>query len=217
MQMGSAHTPTLDNHESPSHVVGSDARQSPELTALHHRPFSDDAISLDTRRLQAQHTTEGYRDGITAGKAESIQSGFDEGFSLGAEIGLKVGQILGLLQGVAAALRETGLDGSARINQLVSDATEELGADSIFAGQYWASDGNWKYTVTGTKGNGEILFSDVAREHPIITKWEEVVGQEIERWGLDQNLTILSAGGSQAEADEAPILTQATPRQAVDW
>src|SRR4051794_18720484 len=42
----------------------------------------------DLHRLQQQHVTAGYRDGVTAAKAESIQSGFDEGFSLGAAVGI---------------------------------------------------------------------------------------------------------------------------------
>ncbi|KAI0384601.1 hypothetical protein F5Y04DRAFT_233195 [Hypomontagnella monticulosa] len=188
--MGSTYTPTAD-YTDPLRMVGSDIQQSPELTAFHDHLLVDNAITLDARRLQGQHTTEGYRDGITAGKAESIQAGFDEGFGLGAEIGLKVGQILGLLQGMAAALTECGSHDSAHINQLIVNATKELSVESIFAEEYWASDGSWKYTVTGSEGNDEILFNDIAREHPVIMKWERVVGQEIDNWGLDRNLTIV--------------------------
>ncbi|KAI1370692.1 hypothetical protein F4677DRAFT_344456 [Hypoxylon crocopeplum] len=177
---------------------------------------SDDVISLDTSRLRTQHITEGYRDGITTGKADSLQGGFDEGFGLGANVGLKAGHLLGLLEGIVDALRESGLH-SALTDQLLSTATKELSTNSIFAEEYWASDGNWTYTVQGSRDDGEVLFEDVASKHPVIMKWEKLVREEVRTWGLDQNLTVLGSDVSQSEAEASPARVQAISRQAVDW
>ena len=59
----------------------------------------------DVPRLKEKHETEGYRDGVTKGKAETVQAGFDEGYELGAVLGLRVGKILGLLEGICRAVR----------------------------------------------------------------------------------------------------------------
>src|ERR1700761_7278498 len=56
----------------------------------------------DVPRVQAAHTTAGYRDGIAVAKAEYVQAGFDEGYGLGGEVGRAVGWILGALEGLVA-------------------------------------------------------------------------------------------------------------------
>ncbi|KAK8907766.1 hypothetical protein QC760_003649 [Botrytis cinerea] len=48
----------------------------------------------DIPRLKEKHETEGYRDGVTKGKSESVQKGFDEGYGLGAVLGLRIGKII---------------------------------------------------------------------------------------------------------------------------
>ena len=53
--------------------------------------------------LRQTHETAGYRDGITAGKATSIQAGFDEGYAAGAAEGLKRGWLLGALEALKAS------------------------------------------------------------------------------------------------------------------
>src|SRR6187431_1331366 len=67
-------------------------------------PYGAHAHPSDMHRLQREHSTAGYREGITVAKAQSIQEGFDEGFGLGATVGARAGQLLGLLEGVANAL-----------------------------------------------------------------------------------------------------------------
>ncbi|KAI0112834.1 hypothetical protein F4814DRAFT_322652 [Daldinia grandis] len=167
------------------HMIGPDLQQFTELAASHDQSENSHIFSPDTKRLQTQHTTEGYRDGITAGKAESMQAGFDKGFDLGAELGLKAGRLLGLLEGVAAALRENSLINSAHIDKLLSDASKELRTEAIFAEEYWTSNGNWKYSVRGSGGHGEILMEDVANEHPVMSKWNELINWEIQKWKLN--------------------------------
>ncbi|KAI8956811.1 hypothetical protein F5Y11DRAFT_132823 [Daldinia sp. FL1419] len=165
-------------------MIGLDLQQFTELAASHNQLDGNDIFSPDTRRLQTQHTTEGYRDGIIAGKAESIQTGFDEGFGLGAEIGLKGGQLLGLLEGMATALRESDIDNSTYMDNLLSDASKEICTEVIFAEKYWTSDGGWKYPVTGS-GDVEISVEDIAKEHPIILKWDDLINREVQKWKLN--------------------------------
>ncbi|KAF3061724.1 hypothetical protein GL218_02773 [Daldinia childiae] len=166
-------------------MVGPDLQQFTELAASHDQSESSQIFSPDTRRLQTQHTTEGYRDGITAGKAESMQAGFDEGFDLGAELGLKAGRLLGLLEGMAAALRENSLNSSAHMDNLLLDASKELRTEVIFAEEYWTSDGSWKYSVRGSGGDGKISIEDVVKEHPVMLKWDELIKREVQKWKLN--------------------------------
>ncbi|KAK8099202.1 Essential protein Yae1- N terminal [Apiospora kogelbergensis] len=164
-------------------VFGSDTEEP------HHDEVVGGAVARDThpsdmRRLQTEHTTAGYRDGITVAKASSIQVGFDEGFSLGGTIGLKAGQLLGYLEGIAGALRASNNSGAdsqhAPAAALLTKAQAELAAETIFGEQYWNPDGTWKYelasTITKEGHPGDsILFEDVANAHPAIKKWTQTV------------------------------------------
>ncbi|ROV93318.1 hypothetical protein VSDG_06906 [Cytospora chrysosperma] len=173
----------------------------------------------DARRLRQEHTTAGYRDGITVAKASSVQAGFDEGFGLGATIGLRVGHLLGVLEGIAAGLGKRpapgGVGGSAggdgpdheqarAAGKLLADARMELGVRSIFSGDYWHPDGTWKYEVGGGSGDveeeGEVLFSHVTEAHPVVKKWTAVVEGEMRRWGLKERLPLLER--REQEQDE---------------
>ncbi|KAI9662156.1 MAG: Essential protein Yae1, N terminal [Alyxoria varia] len=53
-------------------------------------------IQSEFPRLRRTHLTDGYREGLSSGKAEEhlAQSGFDSGFPIGAAVGLRVGFIL---------------------------------------------------------------------------------------------------------------------------
>ncbi|ROV93405.1 hypothetical protein VMCG_08433 [Cytospora schulzeri] len=171
----------------------------------------------DIHRLRQEHTTAGYREGITVAKASSVQAGFDEGFGLGATIGLRVGYLLGVLEGIAAALGS----GNGKVQQqqpgyeqgkaLLADARTELGVRSVFSEEYWHPDGTWKYEVVGGgraddgDGNGddEVLFSHVAEAHPMVRKWTAVVEGEMQRWGLEEKLPLLERREEQGEEGTA--------------
>ncbi|KAI0419516.1 hypothetical protein F5X98DRAFT_334243 [Xylaria grammica] len=176
-------------------------------------------ISLDTRRLQAQHNTDGYRDGITTGKAGSIQAGFDQGFTLGASIGTRAGQILGLLEGISAALAKAGEP--VRADDLLSQAIAELNPESLFTSEFWASDGTWTYPVTASDESGEVIYPDVADQHPLIAKWSRIARDEAESWHVDQALPILESNESSARDDVPPPETSSKPeitsRDAIEW
>lgn len=154
----------------------------------------------DIHRLRQEHTTAGYREGITVAKGTSIQAGFDEGFGLGATIGLKVGYLLGVLEGVAAALsRDPSLAAAhAEAVKLLTEARGELGVQAVFSPEYWDSDGTWKYEVGARQGgqandNGdeEVVFSHVADAHPLVRKWTAAVEAQMRRWGLEAQVPLL--------------------------
>ncbi|KAI1339367.1 hypothetical protein F5Y15DRAFT_86637 [Xylariaceae sp. FL0016] len=170
-----------------------------------HRPQDD--ISLDSRRIQAQHSTVGYREGITAGKAESIQAGFDQGFSLGASIGLRVGQILGLLEGLAAAVPD-----DAHVRQLLFDARQETDLNTVFGPEYWTPDGRWKYEVDSSE------VEHVASRHPLIAKWSRLVEAEEQRWNISRSLPILDGFSSTEEVKETKAAVPDNPTgKPIDW
>ncbi|KAF6837015.1 ABC1 domain containing protein [Colletotrichum plurivorum] len=175
----------------------------------------------DMPRLQAEHTTAGYREGVTAAKAQSIQAGFDEGFSLGAEIGSLAGQLLGLLEGIAAALDGQDEAVAKEARSSLEEAKTELKTDSIFSPDFWNTDGTWKFDVEKPQSgdeDGEILFSDVARAHPLIQKWTKAVDAEIERWGI-----VLNAIGDVDDHERQPsperVPSSAVPqaKKQLDW
>lgn len=56
---------------------------------------------LSTQLSQTNITQAGYREGITAGKEDALQEGFDNGF---AEIGVPLGREVGVARGVASAM-----------------------------------------------------------------------------------------------------------------
>ncbi|KAI1170429.1 hypothetical protein F4777DRAFT_583929 [Nemania sp. FL0916] len=188
-------------------------------------------VSLDTQRLRAQHNTVGYREGITTGKAGSMQAGFDQGFALGANIGMRAGQILGLLDGFRAAVTEAEAeaeaearlaDESARIHALFSRAVAELQPDNLFTPEFWAPDGTWTYSVTASRAGGEITYLDVAEQHPLLAKWESITCEETSKWNVDRALSILESDGASVRDDEVrgtgnPSIVDRTPRDAIQW
>lgn len=154
----------------------------------------------DIHRLRQEHTTAGYREGITVAKGASVQAGFDEGFGLGATIGLRVGYLLGVLEGVAAALsRDPSLAGAhAEAARLLGGARGELGVQAVFSPEYWETDGTWKYEVGGQVGQqaaggggDEVLFSHVAEAHPLVMKWTSAVEAQMQLWGLEEQVSLL--------------------------
>ena len=171
----------------------------------------------DIPRLREKHETEGYRDGVGQGKATTVQKGFDEGYHLGAVVGLRVGKILGLLEGTWRAIvtgagveKELKEEGE-RLGVLVREAREELKTESVFGREWWGEDGIWRFEVKGD-GEEEITFEDVAGQHPLVVKWEEIVLKEIETWGIDLDIM---AGDEDAIRDhDTPVKESSQAAQA---
>lgn len=139
----------------------------------------------DIPRLQSQHSTAGYRDGITASKGKFIQEGFDEEFPLGAELGMKSGWIIDVLEYVVR-----GGQGVDRVKILLKEARQELSVKRLITPEYFGQDGIWTYDVgekrEGQEDNDEELgFRKVAAAHPVIGKWLGVVEVLAKETGLD--------------------------------
>ncbi|KAF7956079.1 hypothetical protein EAE96_005000 [Botrytis aclada] len=150
----------------------------------------------DIPRLKEKHETEGYRDGVTKGKSESVQKGFDEGYGLGAVLGLRIGKIIGVLEGIFGAVSVSASKSEdaewrkekIRLEELSNNAKSELKTEKVFAREWWGEDGIWKFEVPGEKEGNDVVFPDVAAAHPLLKKWEGVVKDEIQKWSLDMDL-----------------------------
>ncbi|KAK6496455.1 hypothetical protein TWF481_002473 [Arthrobotrys musiformis] len=158
-----------------------------------------------TLRLASKHTTEGYRDGVTASKQEFIQEGFDEGYILGAALGLKVGELLGVLEGLVGTIygllasldknpnpksteqeRETLKEQLKKHKKVRETAKEELALEKVFGREYFGEDGVWKWTAAhGDEEDEEMTFDDIVLQHPLVLKWGVIVRKQAEELGLE--------------------------------
>ncbi|KAI5464207.1 hypothetical protein BGZ63DRAFT_421273 [Mariannaea sp. PMI_226] len=208
---------TQNSNDALDDVFGFDST-SP-TTEHHHEVALDNSHPSDMHRLQAEHSTAGYREGVTAAKESSLQAGFDEGFSLGASIGLKAGQLLGVIEGIGEAVRDLEDKDSKHVKELLKDAREELSIASIFKPDYWAEDGNWKYTVQSAEGEDEVVFSDVAEAHPLVRKWMTIVDEQVELWKIDRSILDDETSQRLDTVMDDPIITSATPstKKPLDW
>lgn len=208
-------------HDDPLDDVFGDADS--EASFARRQDFPDSSHPSDMRRLQTEHTTNGYREGVTVAKEKSIQAGFDEGFSLGATVGLAAGQLLGTLEGIAEAVKtqtdEAAAAAAAAVQKLLTEAREELNIDKIFSPEYWAPDGNWSYEVTASQG-GQVLFPDVAKSHPLIRKWTLIVDNQAKSLKINQSI-LEDEGVPRLDAfvDEPLSSSTAAPSasKALDW
>lgn len=174
-------------------------------------PEAADTTSADVNRLHHDHSTAGYRDGLTAGKNASIQAGFDEGYAVGAALGAVAGQLLGLVEGlVEAVVSVPGPDGDDvsaddrdSLRLLLVRARSELAVQSIFSPAYFAPDGTWTYEVAVKRENedmdedkgedkdekedqddAQVTIFDVAHAHPLVRNWRTLVDEQMQRRGL---------------------------------
>lgn len=213
---GEDDTPVFEDDDEANPHIRVVARAAAPSAAQHNHPS-------DIHRLRQEHTTAGYREGITVAKGTSIQAGFDEGFGLGATIGLKVGYLLGVLEGVAAALsKDPSLAAErAEAGRLLTDARAELGVQAVFSPEYWDSDGTWKYEVgcrsgeAGEKGE-EVVFSHVAEAHPLVRKWTLAVEEQMRRWGLEEQVPLLQRRDDEDAAAEPVARVKAVAQSQPD-
>ena len=159
----------------------------------------------DVPRLRQEHTTAGYRDGITVAKAEHVQAGFDEGFGLGATIGAVAGQLLGVLEGLSFAAVSSSSSKSKsqqteddeeesflkeKLRSLLAEAEKDLAVTSIYGKEYWDEDGTWRYEVPG-----ESKAQHERYQHPELHQDHHHQGQQ-QRQGQTQ------AGRQTGKAEE---------------
>ncbi|CAK7199057.1 Essential protein Yae1, N terminal [Sporothrix eucalyptigena] len=176
-----------DGHNSPSGAATASSPTIPSTTAgLHgHR----DHHPSDMNRLQQDHSTAGYREGLSAGKNATLQAGFDEGYPLGAALGTMVGGLLGLLEGLVVALPSDSVPSSSTggdaesLSTLLARARQELTARSIYSTEYFAPDGTWTYDMEEQDGQESTIY-DVAGAHPLIKTWRGIVDRQLDRRGI---------------------------------
>jgi hypothetical protein len=128
-------TSALDDQTSSSSNTDHPPSAAAAAAAASRSGFSTNEVS-DVPRLQAIHSTAGYRDGVSTAKEKFLQEGFDEGFALGAELGRIVGHLLGAVEAAHAALEKAG-----RISAAVDDAQDGRAA-AVAAAAAASSDGS---------------------------------------------------------------------------
>ncbi|KAL6237035.1 hypothetical protein BDW75DRAFT_204949 [Aspergillus navahoensis] len=156
--------------------------------------------------LRRQHVTAGYRDGISASKAEHVQHGFDAGFPVGAQLGMRAGTILGILEGVlkgydsspatvkkpgqrSASSTETTREADEakkvkceNILRLYEQAVKELNVQAVFAGVDGGAlqeQGSEEKPETQLLGKGDKVLSEWESKVPVAA-WEEHVMDVLE-------------------------------------
>ena len=74
----------------------------------------------------------------------------------------------------------------------------------MYAAEYWAGDGTWRWEVDVEDDGREVVFKDVAAAHPLIRKWLAVASEEAERCGLtlDESEEGHYVGRGKGEEDE---------------
>ncbi|ETS78498.1 hypothetical protein PFICI_10560 [Pestalotiopsis fici W106-1] len=223
MSAGEPPRPAVIEEDFLDDVFGSDAG-SAVFDGSEHGAEARESHPSDTRRLQAEHTTAGYRDGITAAKAKSIQAGFDEGFGLGANIGLKAGQVLGFLEGITSALRAAdrddggGGDDYREAQRHLEEARKELSTDSIYDEKYWLPDGTWRFELPSATAEGDVVFEDIAGAHPLVRKWNDVVKEQLSKWSVDvQILQHADEIGAAPAPEKKEIKLEQQARVQLDW
>lgn len=162
----------------------------------HQNSLNDDIFGEEdpssTGGIQRQHNTEGYREGVSSGKTEFMQEGFDEGYTIGARFALRVGWV----RGTCSALAKVGkvMDeekGSTELEERFKDlkkkAEEELDVNKVFSTDYFDEKGIWKYPVKGVddEDTEEFTFDEVIESHPLISKWTALVVEETKKIGLE--------------------------------
>lgn len=103
VNLPSSTPPSSVSPEPDDDVWGSD-RPSQPASPLLDTTVPRHTIMSDAPLVRRQQLTAGYREGVSVGKAQTMQDGFDQGYPLGAEIGIRVGYIRGVMEGIVLSL-----------------------------------------------------------------------------------------------------------------
>ena len=164
-------TPDIDNHVwdlADNGNLGDPPNDSTSPSEPHfddgdfgsHPTFLRDEILSDLPAVRRQHMNDGYREGLSVGKARVMQSGFDAGYPVGVEVGLRVGAVLGVLEGIVAALSSAKGKGRAVTRAGRTGATSPGGSVQVGLGpevgvQVIAGDTASHGQETGSSRDGE--------------------------------------------------------------
>ncbi|PVI00207.1 hypothetical protein DM02DRAFT_401108 [Periconia macrospinosa] len=184
--LGPIHLPTGDAPPTPPQndllddIYGS-APSSPLLNA-ENAPRSEEMLS-DLPSRQRALDTDAYREGLSNGKGQFVQEGFDEGYSLGANLGILVGYVLGLLQGITEALEGHDKLQWKETQKLCDEAQAELAIEELLGQKWIDEEGIWRWEVEGK--DEEVTFKEVAEQHPVMKTWMARIRDLAEKWGVD--------------------------------
>jgi len=93
-------------------------------------------VLSDLPSMKRQHMTDGYREGLSIGKARVMQSGFDEGYPIGVKIAMRVGPILGVLEAYLACKSIEAIPGMRHIvKSTYDDALHDLSISNLLDNQ----------------------------------------------------------------------------------
>lgn len=109
-------------------IWASDENQDPSQDATTPRVNNDMLSDLPT--VKRQHMTDGYREGLSIGKAKVMQQGFDAGYPIGVAIAMRVGKVLGCIEGVLAA-KDLSDESRVVVRKLLDRARQELAITAL--------------------------------------------------------------------------------------
>lgn len=134
------------------------------LPANANAPSTQHEMLSDLPTIRRQHMTDGYREGLSVGKAQVIQQGFDAGYPLGFKIALRAGKVLGMLEGVLA-VKKGGLEGKELedVKEMYEKAKRELDVKELLKGV----NDEVLNQAKDVKGLGNV--------EAILQRWEELV------------------------------------------
>ncbi|KAL5002458.1 hypothetical protein BDV10DRAFT_157987 [Aspergillus recurvatus] len=184
-------------------------RPEQPLLQAHSKPTVEPSELPSLRR---QHVTAGYRDGISASKAEHVQHGFDAGFPVGAQLGMRAGTILGILEGILKGYEsspatvkkpqkstsptemtkeadEMKKSKREEILRVYQQAVKELNVQAAFAGVDGGAlqgQGSEEKPETQLLGKGDRVLSEWERKVPVAA-WEDHVMDVLEARSDDGN------------------------------
>ncbi|KAI6780033.1 uncharacterized protein J7T54_007509 [Emericellopsis cladophorae] len=169
----------------------------------------------DIHRVQAEHSTAGYREGVNVGKQDTLQTGFDQGYTIGAAIGLQAGQILGTLEGIVEALQGEDL---ARMETLLQEARQDLSVEKLFSSEFWKSDGLPGYEMPDEQKQAK----DGAACHPLVKKWMDIAHEQNRAWGInvflvDENRAEDLASAKKTGGEVQDLSGEAKVEDLLDW
>lgn len=104
-----------NDHESNAATTGQQSRED---------------LPSDLPTVKRQHMTDGYREGLSVGKAKVMQNGFDSGYPIGVSIALRAGKILGCLEGVVA-IKDLNEETRAPVKKMLEQARQDLAVSSL--------------------------------------------------------------------------------------
>ncbi|KAG9258656.1 ABC1 domain-containing protein [Emericellopsis atlantica] len=168
----------------------------------------------DIHRVQAEHSTAGYREGVNVGKQDTLQQGFDQGYTIGAAIGLQAGQILGTLEGIVEAVQGEDLT---RMETLLQEARQDLSVEKLFSSEFWKSDGLPGYEMPDEQKQAK----DGAACHPLVKKWIDIAHEQTRAWGINVSLLDESAedlaSAKKAGGEVQDLSGEAKVEDLLDW